>query len=207
MKSMFSKLYLIGFIIIILNSCGDGSSDSGDGGGSSGTEPSTISFTIDGNISGGSIGEQISFTRYNFDYIDDSEQNAMSINAEGNYQDILGTDSYNYRTSNEYYNSIYIRIADTIVDTYSFDCEVDESSQMYLRIEGRDGKTYKSECNFFSKKLLSVTITESSASRLKGTFTATLDVYYSQDGVLHFDQELSGEGQLYVNGEFNVAIF
>ena len=93
------------------------------------------------------------------------------------------------------------------VNTYSFDCEVDESSQMFLRIEGRDGKTYKSECNFFSKKLLSVTITESSANRLKGTFTATLDVYYFQDDALNYDQELSEEGQLYVNGEFDVAIF
>lgn len=206
MKSMLIKVLFLGFVLTIINGCGEGSSDSSDGGGG-GDEPSTISFSIDGNISGGSIGERINFTRYNFDYMDDSEQNAMSINSEGNSQDILGSDSYEYRTSHEYSNSIYIRIADMAVGTYSFDCEVDEISQMYLTIEGRDGKTYKSQCNAFFEKFLSVTITENSADRLKGTFTATLDVFYVQDGALYYDQELSEEGQLYVNGEFDVIIF
>jgi len=205
MKKCISILAL-GLVAILTCSCGGGgSSDGGNNGG--GDEPSTISFTIDGNISGGSvIGEQISFTRYNFDYVEDSEQNAMSINVVDNFQDILGTDSYDYITSHEYYNSIYIRISDVAVGTYSFDCDVDESSQMYLRIEGRDGKTYKSNCNYFFKKMMSVNIEESSSNRLKGSFTATLDVFYFQDGGLYYDQEISEEGQLYVNGEFDVAI-
>ena len=207
MKITPFKMFVISFNLLLIFGCSGNNSEDGE---SSNSEESTISFTIAGNIEGGYIGEEINFTRYNFEYLADNEQNAISISTnipdEGVFQDIIGSDSLEYQTAHEYHNSIYIRITDKTVGTYSFNPETDTTSSMYLTIGMRDNKVYKSSGKWPDQKLLSITITESSSNRLKGTFTANLNVYYYQDGVLYYDQELSELGQLHVNGEFDVEL-
>jgi len=177
-------------------------SDDSNGGGSE--NQSTVSYIIDGNVTNDYdyIDNRITFIRNTFEYLPDDEQNAMTIRVH-EYQDIIGIESLDYRTSNDFSNSIYIRITNSGIGTYSFNSET-ESSPMYIRITTRDGNTYKSSISD-AGKMLSVTISESTENRLVGTFTATLNAYYEENGALYYNQELSEGGQFYVNGEFDLV--
>ncbi|MBF0226504.1 MAG: hypothetical protein HQK76_13695 [Desulfobacterales bacterium] len=195
MKYQFYTLLFLSLFLVFNSGCSSDTDSKND-------NKSTISFTINGNVTNDYIGHKITFTRNTFSYLPDDEQNAISLRT-GEYEDIIGNDSLEYRLANDSENSIYIRITSDDIGTY--DTNDNQSSPMYITLTTRDGKTYKSSNSEWPKKLLSVTISDSSKNRLTGTFTATLNAYYEENYGLYYDKDLSEEGQLYVNGEFDIV--
>ena len=175
--------------------------------------PSVIEFEIQtiGGLSGGIFGEKHTLTRKRKEYQADDENGTYSSiktysDGNGEVIDIVGWGN----NIHPQVKKINLRIPSEGVKTYTFNPETSSEKAFWLFIE----TTYQSKLEGGYAKWgstgtnLSVTITEITDERIKGSFTGDL-VYYNIetiDGVEHktVDDEITNVNKPLINGTFDV---
>ena len=175
--------------------------------------PSVIEFELQtfGDLSGGIFGEKHTLTRKTKEYQADDEHGTYSSiktysDGNGEVIDIVGWGN----SIHPQVKKINLRIPSEGVKTYTFNPETSSEKAFWLFIE----TTYQSRLEggyagrISPETKLSVTITEVTDDRIKGSFTGDL-VYYNIetiDGAEHrtIDEEITNRNKPLINGTFDV---
>lgn len=176
-------------------------------------EPSVIEFELQtiGDLSGGIFGEKHTLIRKTLEYQADDENGTYGSiktypDSDEEVVDIMGWGN----NIHPQVKQIYLRIPSDGLKTYTFEAETSEEKNFWLHLE----TTYSAELQAgytgwgVSNTRLSVTISEISEDRIKGSFTADL-LYFNVESVdggkrMILDEEISHVNQPIINGTFDV---
>lgn len=175
--------------------------------------PSVIEFELQtiGSLSGGIFGEKHTLTRKTKEYQADNEHGTYSAVKTYPDSDVEIIDIVGWGNNiHPQVKKINIRIPSEGIKTYTFDPETSSEKTFWLFIE----TTYQSRLQGgyagwgSPETKLSVTITEITDDRIKGSFTGDL-VYYNIetiDGAEHrtIDEEITNVNKPIINGTFDV---
>lgn len=179
----------------------------------SSTSPSVVEFELQtfGDLSGGIFGEKHTLTRKHKEYQADDEHGTYSTiktypDTDEEIIDIVGWGNDLHPSVKQ----IYIRIPSKGVNTYTYDPETSDEKNFWLHLE----TTYSTELQggytgwSSPDTKLSVTITEITEERIKGSFTGDL-VYYDiemKNGAKYMtiNEEITNVNKPIINGTFDV---
>lgn len=202
---MKTKTLLLSLAIVVFLGCEKDKDES--------KEKSIIEFELQtiGDLDGGIFSDKVTLERNSREYQADNENGAFGgvftmPETSDEYVDIVGWGN----GLHPHLKQIYIRLPYEGEGTFSYDPQISDDKNIWVRIE----TTYSSELHGGNRGIggaktdITISITEITDMRIKGSFTASL-VYYDVEMVgggkrMNLNDEISYTNQPIVNGTFDL---